>query len=137
MVQDPPQSTPAPSADIQALVAPAASTPPAPWTDPATKLAALGGQPTALENNASVRTAGEQLRQSLDKKRQAKEQAKQRAAKEKLAEAKRKRHRRMVQRARAARQAALAQQQQLNDPFGQQQQSLTTASTGLSASTGR
>lgn len=121
-----PPSIPAPVAD-----AAPASPPPAAIVTPdpiATKLAALGEQPVVIEARASIKIASEQLHQSLEKKRQASEQAKQRLAKEKLAEARRKRHRRMLQRARAARQAALAkQQQQANDPLGQQ--SLATTPT--------
>ena len=93
---------------------------PAARPDPiASKLAALGEQPTASQRSASLKTASLQLRRSLARKRLAKE----RLARERIAEARRaRRHRQMAQQAHAARNAAAAlQQQQYANPFAQPQ----------------
>ena len=99
-----------------------------PLPDPAPSRSELLAQMIALsadraaptEHKASIKIASLHLHQSLAKRRQAQE----RLAKQRLAEAQRaKRQRQMALRARAAREAAAAQQQQqrIADPFAQPQ----------------
>jgi hypothetical protein len=89
----------------------------------AVKLASLGNlsmagdPPAVVERHASLKTASIQLHRSFVKKRLARARL---ARQQRLAETRRVRQRQMAQRARAVRNAA-HQQQQLADPFGQQQ----------------
>jgi hypothetical protein len=90
----------------------------------AVKLASLGNlsmagdPPAVVERHASLKTASIQLHRSFVKKRLARARL---ARQQRLAETRRVRQRQMAQRARAVRNAAHQQQQQLADPFAQQQ----------------